>query len=212
MDIHPFGAALAGILLILTLSACSVPGLWTYEKEGTGNSSGGGSASGFDADKAWTDQVLPAIQTKGVDAPELLAAIEKDSKAAATEHGVVPAAGGSPTFAIKGSGKVTKVDTEQPTGPVTVDIGDGKTVQIVTGPVILGTALRDIAGITFGDFTNQIDYQNAGTALNNKSKTDVIATLDKSALAGKTLEFQGAFTLLTPTQIAIVPTELKVSG
>jgi predicted lipoprotein len=210
MDIHTLRAGLAGMLLVLMLTACSVPGLWTYEKDGSG--SDGGSSNGFDADTAWTDQVLPAIQTKGVDAPELVAAIEKDSKAAAKEHGVVAAEGGSPTFAIKGSGKVTKVDADQPTGPVTVDIGGGKTVQIVTGPVILGTALRDISGITFGDFTNQIDYQNAGTALNNKSKTDVIATLDKSTLAGKTLEFQGAFTLLTPSQIAVVPTELKVSG
>ena len=198
------------MLLILALAACSVPGLWTYEKDGTGT--GGASTTGFDADTAWTDQVVPAIQTKGVDAPELVAAIEKDSKAAAKEHGVVAAEGGSPTFAIKGSGKVTKVDADQPTGPVTVDIGDGKTVQIITGPVILGTALRDISGITFGDFTNQIDYQNASTALNNKSKTDVIATIDKSTLAGKTLEFQGAFTLLTPSQIAVVPTDLKVSG
>ena len=198
------------MVLILALTACSVPGLWTYEKDGAGSDAGG--TAGFDVDKAWTDQVLPAIQTKGVDAPELLAAIEKDPKAAAQEHGVASAAGGSPTFAIKGSGKVTKVDADQPTGPVTVDIGDGKTVQIVTGPVILGTALRDISGITFGDFTNQIDYQNAGTALNNKSKTDVIATVDKAALTGKTLEFQGAFTLLSPTSIAVVPTELKVSG
>jgi predicted lipoprotein len=210
MDIHTFRAGLAGMLLVLMLTACSVPGLWTYEKDGSG--SDGGSSNGFDADTAWTDQVLPAIQTKGVDAPELVAAIEKDSKAAAKEHGVVAAEGGSPTFAIKGSGQVTKVDADQPTGPVTVDIGGGKTVQIVTGPVILGTALRDISGITFGDFTNQIDYQNAGTALNNKSKTDVIATIDKSTLAGKTLEFQGAFTLLTPSQIAVVPTDLKVSG
>ena len=40
----------------------------------------------------------------------------------------------------------------------------------------------------------------------------MIATIDKSTLAGKTFGFQGAFTLLTPTQIAGVPTELKVSG
>ena len=132
------------MVLILTLAACSVPGLWTYEKDGTGSDAA--SSNGFDAETAWTDQVLPAIQAKGVDAPALVAAIEKDSKAAAQEHGVVSAAGGSPTFAIKGSGKVTKVDADQPTGPVTVDIGGGKTVQIVTGPVILGTALRDISG------------------------------------------------------------------
>ena len=211
MAIHTIPTGLAAILLVLTLCACSVPGLWTYEESGTGDSNSAADPAAS-ADAAWTEKVLPAVEAKAVDAPELLAAIEDDPAAAAEKYGVVAAAGGTPTFAIKGSGKVTEVDTEQPTGPITVDVGDGKTVQIVTGPVILGTALRDISGIAFGDYTNQIDYQNAATALNTKSKTDVIATVDPSTLTGKTLDFQGAFALLSPTQISIVPTELTVSG
>ena len=49
---------------------------------------------------------------------------------------------------------------------VTVDLGAAGTITIATGPVITGSALRDAAGITFGEFTNQIDYQNVGTARN----------------------------------------------
>ena len=41
-----------------------------------------------------------------------------------------------------------------------------------TGPAINGTDLRDAPGeIKFGQFTNQIEYQNAGAALNNAMKT-----------------------------------------
>ena len=57
------------------------------------------------ADTAWTDKVLPAVETKAVDAPELLAAIEEDPAAAAEKYGVVAAAGGTPSFAIKGAGR-----------------------------------------------------------------------------------------------------------
>ena len=210
---QPIRAAWTVIVLIVALTSCSIPGLWTYQEDGTGAAADSGE---FDAAAyaatAWTDKVLPAVQAKAVDAAELLPAIVADPAAAATKYGVVSAGGGSPSFAIKGTGTVTKVDTAQPTGPVTVDVGGGKTVQIVTGPVVLGTALRDVAGISFGDFTNQIDYQSVATELNNKSKTEVIAPVDKSTLTGKTIEFQGAFTLLTPSQISLVPTELKVSG
>ena len=87
----------------------------------------------------------------------------------------------------------------------------GQDVQVVTGPVIIGTALRDAVGINFSDFTNQIDYQNVGTQLNNRVKKDVVAPVKDSIAVGKTLAFDGAFSLLSPTSISIVPTRLAVS-
>lgn len=206
-----FVRGISAVLLIVVLAGCSVPGLWTFDDSETGSGSGVFDATTY-AGTAWTEKVLPAVQSKAVDAAELLAALAADSKAAAAQYGVVAAGSSTPAFAIKGTGTVTKVDTDQPTGPVTVDIGGGKTIDIATGPVILGTALRDVAAISFGDFTNQIDYQNVATQLNAKAKTDVIGAVDKSTLTGKTIEFQGAFTALSPTLISVVPTELTVSG
>jgi predicted lipoprotein len=91
------------------------------------------------------------------------------------------------------------------------DAGD-KTVTLVTGPVIAGTAIRDAVGfIDFSQFTNQIDYANVSTELNNHVKTDVVAELDRAALTGKAVTFEGAFSLLTPTVISVVPTKVQVS-
>ena len=196
---------------MVLLAGCSVPGLWTYETDGQSNSSSGAFDATKYVDGIWSDKVLPTVGEKAVDAAVLLPAIKKDQAAAAQKYGIAATAtGGSPTFLMKGSGKVTKVDTGDPNGPVTVSVG-GQDVQVVTGPVIIGTALRDAVGINFSDFTNQIDYQNVGTQLNNRVKKDVVAPVKDSIAVGKTLAFDGAFSLLSPTSISIVPTRLAVS-
>lgn len=203
----------SALMSVIALSGCSAPGLWTYEPAGTKptTSSAGKVDPAAYADSIWAEKVVPTIADKAVDAMTLLPAIEKDAVAAGTQYGVPSTTGGAPTFMIKGSGKVAKVDTSDPHGPVTVDLGKGLEVKIGTGPVITGTALRDAVGIGFGEFTNQIDFQNVGTALNNKAKTEVIAKIDLASLEGKTLAFTGAFAASSVDQILVVPTELTVS-
>ena len=72
-----------------------------------------------------------------------------------------------------------------------------------TGPAINGTDLRDATGeIKFGEFKNQIEYQNAGSAINNAMKKQVLAGIDTSALPGKTISVVGAFTLVNPEELA----------
>jgi predicted lipoprotein len=202
-------ALLAAAMAFLT--GCSVPGLWTYQANGQSGSNSGAFDAAQYVDGIWSSKVLPTVEQKAVDAATLLPVIKKDPAAAAQKYGIAASAtGGSPTFLVKGSGKVTKVDTADPTGPVTVSV-DGQDVQIVTGPVIIGTALRDAAGINFSDFTNQIDYQNVGTQLNNRVKKDVLAPVKDKIAVGKTLAFDGVFTALSPTDIRIIPTKLAVS-
>jgi predicted lipoprotein len=97
---------------------------------------------------------------------------------------------------------------------------DGKAdVTINTGPVILGTALRDAVGfIKFGDFTNQIDYAQVSTEMKNQVKTTVFTSFDAANAAGKTLDFEGAYALsgtaapTTAASIVIVPVRLTVSS
>ncbi|SDO91285.1 Predicted lipoprotein [Nakamurella panacisegetis] len=197
---------------VVFLAGCSMPGLWTYESNGQGTSGAGAFDATTYVDGIWSSKVVTTVEQKAVDAATLLPAIKADKAAAATKYGVAATAtGGSPTFLIKGSGKVTKLDATNPNGPVTVSVG-GQDVQIVTGPVIIGTALRDAVGITFSEFTNQIDYQNVGTQLNNRVKKDVVAPVKSSLAVGKTVAFDGVFTLLSPTSISIVPTKLAVSS
>ena len=69
--------------------------------------------------------------------------------------------------------------------------------------------LRDgVKFIKFGDFTNQLDYADAASELNNKVKTDVLAKVKATELVGKKVSFAGAFSLVAPGVVLIVPTEL----
>lgn len=211
-------AAVAVVLAAATTTTgCAhVAGIYTYE----GSSQVAEAAAGFDpqdyVDGIWASKVLPTVSSKAVDAPTLLAAIAADPAAAAEKYGQVAGSGAAPSFLISGTGTVTKVDSTAPTGPVTVTVdgatGALSTITIVTGPVIAGTALRDAVGfIDFSQFSNQIDYADVSTQLNNRVKTDVIAKVDPASLTGKTIAFSGAFSLLAPTVVAVVPVTLTVS-
>lgn len=84
-------------------------------------------------------------------------------------------------------------------------------VRVQTGPAVNGTDLRDATGtISFGDFTNQIEYQNAGAGINNAMKADVLADLDRENLTGKTIEVTGAFTMISAKNWLVTPVELSV--
>ena len=66
---------------------------------------------------------------------------------------------------------------------VAVDGLAGETqIRVQTGPAINGTDLRDATGeIKFGQFKNQIEYQNAGSAINNAMKKAVLAGIDTAS-------------------------------
>lgn len=88
---------------------------------------------------------------------------------------------------------------------------EGQKVRLQTGPVLTGTELRDVTGtIHFGDFTNQIEYQNAGAAINQALKTSLLDKLDRATLSGKRVEGVGVFRLLTPNNWLVTPVSLEV--
>ena len=65
----------------------------------------------------------------------------------------------------------------------------GTRVSIQIGPAVNGTALRDAVGfITFGQFLNQVQYADAGTALNNEVKQELLADLDVPLVALRTFD------------------------
>lgn len=88
---------------------------------------------------------------------------------------------------------------------------EGMKARLQTGPVLTGTELRDVTGkIQFGDFTNQIEYQNAGSAINQALKASLLDKLDRTALSGKLVEGVGVFRLLTPNNWLVTPVSLEV--
>ena len=149
-----------------------------------------------------------------IDATTLLPALASDQAAASEQYGYQAGTGSPYAFLTRGSGTVTKVDEDSPSHPITIQLdgatGKDDTVQVVTGPVIAGTALRDgVKFIHFSDFTNQLDYADVATELNSKVKGEVLAGVDAKSLVGKKVDFAGAFSLVAPGSVLVVPTLLE---
>ena len=167
---------------------------------------GGFSAAEYGA--AEFPKVQSAVERRAVPAATLATAIAHDRAAAGKQYGVAASAG--PELPVKFSGVAGKNDF----GTYDVAIAGlpkSVTVRMQTGPAILGTDLRDATGtITFGQFTNQIEYQNAGAALNKQLKKDVLAKVDTSNLTGKTVTVVGVFQLTDPASWLVTPVRLDV--
>jgi predicted lipoprotein len=150
-----------------------------------------------------------AIESRAVSADTLAAAIGKDPEAAGKEYGV--AGGGiGPEMSVKFTGVVGKGDS----GIYYVKVPgvpDSVSIRVQTGPAINGTDLRDATGnISFGQFINQIDYQNAGYAINTEMKKEVLSKVNTSNLTGKTIAVIGVFQLINPNGWLVTPVKLEV--
>lgn len=150
-----------------------------------------------------------AIEKRAVDAATLAAAIARDQDAAGKQYGV--AGGGvGPEMSVKFTGVAGKEDA----GVYEVKVPglpDSLVVRVQTGPAINGTDLRDATGdISFGQFTNQIDYQNAGYAINAQMKKAVLSKVDTAKLTGKTVSVVGVFQLVNPNGWLVTPVKLDV--
>ncbi|MGI8679770.1 MAG: DUF2291 family protein [Jatrophihabitans sp.] len=157
-------------------------------------------------------KVQADIAKRAVPAATLAAALKANQDAAAKKYGVPVSGGVGPEVAVSFSGTFGKDDGS---GIYTVTVpGLPKTivVRVQTGPAINGTDLRDATGkFHFGQFTNQIDYQNAASALNDKLKTTVLAKLPSASLTGKKVTGVGVFQLINPEGWLLTPAKLSVS-
>ncbi|MFI6738847.1 DUF2291 family protein [Nonomuraea sp. NPDC050451] len=153
-------------------------------------------------------KIVPAVKSAAVDLPVLLDALAADKDAASQKYGKRQGTGPY-TFAVKVTGEAGAVKSGLL--PVTVKgLPDGTRVSVQIGPAINGTALRDAVGfITFGQFTNQVEYADAATALNNQLRDKLLKGLDATALDGKQISVTGAFTLLTPQTVTITPVAIS---
>lgn len=162
--------------------------------------------------EAFGEKMFPTVKDyvvdKAVDAHELANAIATNRNEAQSKYGV--AAGIGYAIPVK----------------LTGDIGDGEAgvyqvkvagldsniyVRVQTGPAILGTELRDVTGtIKFSDFVNQIEYQDAGSAINNEMKKHTLKGVDTKNLTGKKVAMTGVFTLINPKNWLITPVVFEV--
>ncbi len=161
--------------------------------------------------EAYGEAEFPRIQglikERAVPAEVLAARIAEDQDAAVEEHGVV--SNGTPVFAVT----LTGVVGEGRSGvyDVAVEGVEGVRIRLQTGPAINGTDVRDATGtVEFGQFKNQIEYQDAGSALNDQVKATVLQGIDTANLAGKTVSVTGAFRLVNPESWLVTPVHMAV--
>ena len=152
-------------------------------------------------------KVQAAIEARAVEAAVLAAALRQDQVAAGAQYGVAADAG--PEMPVRFIGQAGK----QESGVYDVSIAgvpDTVHVSVQTGPAINGTDLRDATGlISFGQFKNQIDYQNAGSALNAEMK-HAIAKAATGDLTGKAVSVVGVFQLTDADDWVVTPVRLEV--
>ncbi|MDP8997554.1 MAG: DUF2291 family protein [Pseudomonadota bacterium] len=172
---------------------------------------------GFDGKAAelWPSKVLPYAQGKAGKLQDVQAAIAANADQAGTKYGYREKGDSNPwTMIAQIDGKIVAANTESRAATIDVDVdGDGKAdAQIQIGPVIRGTAIRDALDfISFNDFTNQIDFAQFGKAFNSYVNDNVLKTVPRDSLVGKTvsvlcvypLPMSGQLPLVTPLRIEV---------
>ena len=186
----------AAFVPLLTLSSCAP---WTVRPIDSNKSSGAAQTPSPAAyvDSIWSTKLVPLVLNSAVDTRTLLDAYLKSPQDAVARYG--HREGKGPVyFLVKGEGRVTAVDTRSRVGLVLVDLPpfDQKPdISILVGPVLRGTALRDSTGlIRFTDFANQLQFADAGNAINDRVLRSVLASVDVGKLKGKRISFAGAVT------------------
>jgi predicted lipoprotein len=162
----------------------------------------------FAADN-FSSEIVPQIEDEAVP----LATLLTDLEAGADEADFGNSSGTASSFSFPVT--FTGVAGTPAAGvvPIAVEgVPAGVTVQLQVGPALNGTALRDVTGtISFDQFTNQLEYQQVGTELNNQVKATVLDSLDVASIAGKTVTVTGAYTRVNPALVSVVPVTLEVS-
>ncbi len=195
---------LAGFLF-LVLQACEIREIDPQ----TGRAILDDEAAGFSAeefvDENWDGQVIPTVELNAIDIHYLLALLETDPETA-TQYG--HREGSRPySYLVNGVAEVAEVDTSSRVGMIKLcgfEDSD-QSVNILIGPVISGTALRDaLPFITFGQFINQLEFADASREMHNRIQRTVLAEFDIEQAEGRQIQFYGAFTH-TGDEINITP-------
>ncbi len=113
-------------------------------------------------------KLLPYIKDHAITVADLRAALAGGLDAAGAAHGTKGSGEGAAwNFPLTGSGRITeaKIDTRARTAGIDTD-GDGTAdVTVQLGPVIKGSALRDVAPFyNFDDFRDQIEFAKLSRA------------------------------------------------
>ena len=147
---------------------------------------------------------LPAHLDKAIDLLPLTQTLASNpAKAFSWSH--AQNNGNNRFFLVKGSGRITKIDSEY-----TYVAVDGVTPKIALATrYIIGTAARDGSGlISVDEFTTTMDMNTVSEELNKLIRNQVLPPFIAAAKTGETLQFTGGLEL---QQNAAVPDTLEIT-
>jgi predicted lipoprotein len=130
---------------------------------------------------------------------EVVPAMQKDLKAAATKYKAVSPAEGAYAFPVKFDGTVTDASA----GSLRLSVPGVPKETAVIIPLttaINGSAVRDATGFKFGDAPGQTDYQFVADELKKLMQEEVKSGVsDPTSLKGKKVSGTGVVVVLSPT-------------
>lgn len=193
----------AALMLALAVPACKIvknpPEGQTSAAETAGEAGDDGRIATL-LDQTLTTRLLPHVQSVAQPVASLRAAIAAGLDAAGAAHGHRGAGEGAAwNFAVTGTGTVVEANLTSRARKAMLDTdGDGKAdLTLQLGPVIKGTALRDIAPFyDFNDFRDQIEFAKLGRAINDRISAAL--TLPEGDLTGSKVQFTGVFDAKKP--------------
>nr|WP_295110669.1 DUF2291 domain-containing protein [uncultured Caulobacter sp.] len=201
------GLVLVLVALLPVVSACKVVPI-AADRAARERQAGSFDATRY-VEAVWDAQAAPYWDKQAEPLTQLTAQIDKDIDAA----GGRKAGDGSPwTFVTQGEGQVTAVKTNARAGAVTVTV-DGKPVEVLVGPVVSGSALRDsLPFVTFNDFSNQIAFAEVGGALTKRALRQARPAA-QGLKPGDRVRFQGVFQLgKAGDPVVVTPVRLERVG
>ena len=212
------GCALTLTAAILLASCRFIP---TSEVQALADAGSPGGGVALDPDQMvasmWSTKVVPYFEKK---AGPFLAVRDLAAKApdeAGAKWGYRAKSEDTPwTLMVRIEGTIVAADLESRAATIGVDAsGQGKVDAIVQiGPAVRGAAIRDALNfVSFGDFTNQIDFAPFGKAFNTYVDHKTLEKLPRDGLVGRKVTVLGAYPfvsaaetpLVTPVEITIGP-------
>lgn len=200
-------AQIAGTVALVALAAAMVANTTFLDPEAAQASGGEKFDAATYAAGNYEAEIVPWIEENAVSATDLATAIGEDLDAAGEEFGGRSGATNAWAFPVTFTGVAGEVNPDNGLLPVEVEgMPEDVDLLVQTGPAMSGSALRDVTGeISFGMFTNQIEFQSVGVQLNEMAKQSVLASLDAASLDGQTVTVTGAFSAGNPAAWIVAP-------
>ena len=210
--VHPIYATRCALLAlgVATLAACHV----VTDTE-LAQIRSQGQHKGPDAAKMLSDQLIPYADKNAKPAAEVIDALNANFDNACKEYGFRQSTAFPCNFWLRVQGKVTRIDSSSRVGKAYVDVAPaagGEPVHVVlqTGPVVIGTGVRDgFPGVKYSDFDDQTRFAAFGQELNKLVVSRVQESLKLKV--GETVDVAAVYSSWTePTgEIRAIPVAWK---